>query len=399
MTRQTLRGDGEVQVYSDDVGRYSAGVKAPMFDEKEVEKATINAMHSNTRPPRDFIRRLVSTLCVFVSLGSLSLMLGSPILRAGELDEVIDRIAPETKKWASVCRVIDGPDGPEFEWAHYRDSKDSVSFWPASTIKVYTAIAMLELTNELELPLQCGVIFESQRDGRWFIDSARSVQEMISEVFRRSSNEDYTLLLRGVGIDRINTHFLIPERGFPHSALMRGYVLHHPCLYKREDPQRITFVTPDGRQVQREHTWSGVSYSQQRGATVISETTGNCTSTFELTDCLRRLFYHDDISPQEQFRLSKTQRDFLIEGGDGWTGLRNRHAGAFAWDDAIEEVFPDAKHYHKGGQISNYTLDTAYIHDEKSGHRFFLTVAANSGNPETVREMAKAIAQQIVTQP
>lgn len=356
------------------------------------------AMRSAKLPSLRCDTCLETSLRVLIGLGSLVLTLGASISIAGELEDVIDPIAPETKKWASVCRVIDGPDGPEFKWAHYQDSADAIDFWPASTIKVYTAIAMLELTNELELPLQCGVIFESQRDGRWFLDSARSVQEMISEVFRRSSNEDYTLLLRAVGIDGINTRFLIPERGFPHSALMRGYVLHHPCLYKREDPQRVTFVTPDGRRVLREHTWSGVSYSQQRGATIISETTGNCTSTFELTDCLRRLFFHDDIVPEDRFQLSKEQREFLVEGGDGWTGLRNRHAGAFAWDDAIDAVFPNAKHYHKGGQISNYTLDTAYVDDVESGHRFFLTVAANSGNPDAVREMAKAIALSIAAE-
>ena len=33
---------------------------------------------------------------------------------------------------------------------------------------------------------------------------------MLSETFRRSSNEDYTLLLRMVGLDRLNSRFLIP---------------------------------------------------------------------------------------------------------------------------------------------------------------------------------------------
>ena len=43
-----------------------------------------------------------------------------------------------------------------------------------------------------------------------------------------------------VGIDRINTNLLTKNRGFPRSALMRGYVRHRPYLYVPNEPQRIT---------------------------------------------------------------------------------------------------------------------------------------------------------------
>ncbi len=313
----------------------------------------------------------------------------------GELDVLLDPISPEVEKWASVCRVVETPEGPEFHWEHYREKADAVDFWPASTIKVYTAIAALEALNEAGLPLDTTVIFESRRDERWRLDSSRTLREMISEIFRRSSNEDYTLLLRMVGVDRINTEFLVPQRGFPHSALMRGYVRHHPYVYLREEPQRITLRAQDGREAKFEHTWSGTSYSQKRGATIISATTGNCTSTRELTDCLRRLFFHDHLPEAERFRLTPEQIKLLCEGGDGWTGLRTQEAGPFAWKDAAETVFPKAAYYHKAGSISNYTLDAAYLNDSESGTRFFLTVAANSGEPDTVRAMSRAIAEWV----
>jgi hypothetical protein len=41
------------------------------------------------------------------------------------------------------------------------------------------------------------------------LDYARTMPEMLSEVFLRSCGVDYTLLLRLVGIDRINTELLI----------------------------------------------------------------------------------------------------------------------------------------------------------------------------------------------
>lgn len=206
------------------------------------------------------------------------------------------------------------------------------------------------------------------------------MREMVSEVFRISSNEDYTLLLRFVGIDRINTKFLIPERGFPHSALMRGYVSHRPVVYISQEPQRITLYAGQAKPVRLDHRWSGVSYSQPRGATIISDTTGNCTSTRELADCLRRLVFHSVLSQSQRFGLTDEQAKFVVEGGDGLTGLENRNADAYAWQGA-GEVFPQARCYHKSGVISTYTLDVAYLDDTVSGKRFILALAAESGKP------------------
>ena len=82
------------------------------------------------------------------------------------------------------------------------------------------------------LPLDVTVEFEHQTpDGKWVMDCARTMREMLSETFLRSSNEDYTLLLRMTGRDHINSKFLIPERGFKKSALMRGYVTRRPYVY------------------------------------------------------------------------------------------------------------------------------------------------------------------------
>ena len=58
-------------------------------------------------------------------------------------------------------------------------------------------------------------------------------------------------------------------------------------------------------------------------------------------------------------------------------------------------MFPEANYYHKGGRISNYTLDTAYIHDSGTNTRFFLTVAAKSGKADTVTAMSLAIAEWV----
>lgn len=329
----------------------------------------------------------VYALCFWFLCGSAS---------ASPLDAIIDPINPEISKWASVFIVKEQAEAVTFDWEHYKQSQEAVDFWPASTIKLYTVLAGLEYLNELGMPTDSSLSFYRQVDDRWRLDTARTMREMISEVFRRSSNEDYTLLLRFLGIDRMNTQFLIPQRGFPRSALMRDYVTYRPIVYENEEPQKILIMSSSGdRMASVEHTWTGISYAEKRGATVLSSTTGNCTSTYELANCVRRLMWHETIPVEERFKLTPEQIDFVRHGGQGLVGFENRLAGAYGWEDSGEAVFPKARFYHKAGLISTYSLDAAYYDDADSGLKFGLAVAAHSGDPTTVKEMAKAICQWI----
>ena len=75
--------------------------------------------------------------------------------------------------------------------------------------------------------------------------------------------------------------------------------------------------------------------------------------------------------------------------------MENREAGAYAWEDAAKDVFPKARFFHKGGLISTYSLDVAYIEDAESDIRFIVALAAESGDPSTVKQMAKKIAEWV----
>lgn len=317
------------------------------------------------------------------------------VMCAGSLDSIVDPIDPNISKWASLIIVKSNDDQPQFEWHHYRNSLEDVNFWPASTIKIYSVVAALEYLNALKRPFDSTLIFERQTENQWHLDTARTMREMISEVFRRSSNEDYTLLLRFVGIDRMNTKFLIPEKGFPHSALMRDYVVHRPIVYVNSEPQRIRIISSDHSSKTIEHFWSGTSYAEQRGATIISAKTGNCTSTAELAECLRRIMFHESLPESERYQLTLEQIDFIRHGADGLYGLENKEAGPYAWEGDLQKIFPKAHYFHKAGMISNYTLDVAYIEDENSNTRFILSLAANTGKGDTVRKMAGALAQWV----
>lgn len=302
------------------------------------------------------------------------------------LDTAIDSIAPGIDKWATVCVLKTDADGkPGFEWLEYRDTGRKTNFWPASTVKLYTAVAVCELLQTQKMSLDTTATFSHAVNETWQTDCARTVREMLSEVFRRSSNEDYTLLLRICGIDGINTGFLTPERGFASTALMRGYVADRPWTYGQREKQRV--VLRDGEKGPPflvEHLWSGRDYSAERGATVLFAENGNVTSTRELCDCLRRVLFHPELPEGERFRISEEQALFLREGSaGGFHGLETKigKEGPTVWQKASAQAFPQARHFQKSGLISNYALDLCCIDDRANGGPCFLLCAAlNAGH-------------------
>lgn len=334
-------------------------------------------------------------------LATLSAAHADPVL-----DEALDAIAPDIPKWATVCLVHDRKDGPTFEWHDYRDTGTRSDFWPASTIKLFTAVAALEKAHTLGLPLNTTVQFEHEQSGTWRLDCARTLPEMLSEVFRRSSNEDYTLLLRVCGIDWLNGTFLTPERGFQNSALMRGYVRERPWTYIREEAQRLRFFPAESATPHsEEHRWSGRSWSEERGCTVIDAQTGNVTTPHDLANCLRRLLFHRQLDAKERFRLPDASVDFLLHGGDGFTGLETRHpdSGPYAWK-GLEKLFPKARFYHKCGVISDHALEVACLDDRAQGGPCFILVpvvrAGHASQPvrgeELVAQMSEAIGRWVL---
>ncbi len=335
-------------------------------------------------------------------------LLLTSILRADPaLDSVLNAVAPGTPKWATVCIIREQDGKPEFEWHDYQDTGTRTDFWPASTIKLYTAIAALERLGEQGFTLNTTVQFEHEEKDGWHLDCARTVPEMLSEVFRRSSNEDYTLLLRLCGIDWLNEKFLTPERDFKQSALMRGYVKERPWAYIREEPQRLRLTSADGRKSSTlEHHWLGHSWSAERGCSVIDAKTGNVTTPRDLANCLRRLLFHEQIPVEERFKLGAEEIHFLLHGGRGFTGLETHHpdSGPSAWTQALETIYPKALFYHKCGLISDHALEVACVDDRKNGGPCFILVpviqAGSSTKPVAgdalIGQMSQAIGQWVL---
>jgi hypothetical protein len=323
--------------------------------------------------------------------------------RDASLDAAVDRIAPDVAKHVTVIIADESIQGLTFGTKHYRGQEQATNFWPASTIKVYPVIAALEALHARGLPLDVTVSFEHREaDGTWRLDCARTMREMLSEVFRRSSNEDYTLLLRMVGLDALNGSFLVPGRGFARSALMRGYVTKRPWRYDRAEEQRITVTPREGVAQSWTHRWAGHSWSAERGATIIDAQTGNCTTTHDLARSLQRLVFHEHMPESERYQMSAEMLDFLRFGGAGLVGLETKDpdSGPYAWEQSGSVLYPKARFFHKCGLISNYALSLACVDDRAQSKRgIVLAASINSGDEKLIRALCRVILEWAQSQP
>jgi hypothetical protein len=173
------------------------------------------------------------------------------------------------------------------------------------------------------------------------------------------------------------------------------------------EAQRITLRAADGRATTFEHAWSGRSYAEERGCTIIDKRTGNVTSPRELGECLRRVLFDEHLPAADRYRLTPDQLAFLRHGGAGLTGLENKgkDSSPSAWDNGFNVMFPQARFYHKCGVISRYALEVACVDDTAASGKRFIAVPVIAAGEDTkpvdgeklIGEMSRAIGEWVKT--
>ncbi len=320
-----------------------------------------------------------------------------PLPEFPQLDTVVDLARGERAAWAHLIYVDESGPAPRFGHHGYGDTSERVDFWPASTIKIYTATAALVLLSEQGFSIDAEATFLRETNGRWVEDLRIPVREMIAQTFNCSSNETYTLLLRLGGIDWLNQRFFTPARGFERTALMRGYVTQdaRPHAYRLGEAQRIV-LREAGREWVREHAWSGRSYANEVGCVVYNGTgTGNCTSPRDLAEHLRRLIYHEDIPAAERFAIDEDALEWYRRGGPELV-LNNDSpdCGGPGWQ-GVSRVFPQAEFFHKGGLVQEYRLDLHAVRDAEAA--YILAVAIDHGVDWPIARLSEEIARMVRT--
>lgn len=310
--------------------------------------------------------------------------------RLAELLEARGFSPPERFK-ALVGEVRVRPDGsPVTEWFDWRGtSDDRDDWWPASTVKLYAAIAALERVRAMGYPPSAWLTYHYEDD--------EPVRMRLADLVRLaivpSNNQAFNRLVELAGFDWLHSRFFTRENGLGSTVFLRAYSA------RIRDPEtghgvnrfspRITIEHGGRRQVLEAREGTGRHECPNQG---------NCTTLRELAESIRRVMLHEHLPPAERFDLGPRELELLREA---LVAPRREHGQRLV--DAVQEGFGEGvplRVYHKPGYAYRWASDVMFVHRTDTDQRFIIAAAAWPGRrvlDDPLRHLAAILASGRLT--
>jgi|GEM_PF-409110 len=308
-------------------------------------------------------------------------------------DKVVDWHRGTVDTWATLVYAKPHQKQFLFKRYSYKNTGDKHNFWPASTIKIYATTAALVLLKQYGLSLDTSATFYRKSGSGWTKDTTQTFRKMITDTITCSSNTYFTLLLRFAGADWLNKQFFTKANGFSKTSLMRGYSGSRPWYYGLSEPQRI--VLKDGTtSIERTHTWSKTRYSDQVKCSISNASgTANCSTLEDMTEHMRRLFFHEYIPTVQRFNVRQSDLNWYRYGTPKQPIFASKCSPTGR--NASKKVFPKSTYYHKPGSVNSYKLDTFYLADKASNTHFLMSMATRSSSKQTLEKLIEEVARMV----
>lgn len=303
---------------------------------------------------------------------SLALLLALPATALGQAAEVDEtRLAellqargfePPKKFKALVGKVrlpADGP--PTMDWYDWRGtSDDRDDWWPASSVKIYAAVAALERARALGFSPEAWVTYHyDERPSLWGQD-AEPVKGRLSHLVHgaivASNNRAFNRLVELVGFDRLNDEFFTTRNGLGRTTFLRAYfaMLDDPQTGhgdNRYSPRITLAYRGDSRELPARK-------GDRRGHECPDQ--GNCTTLRELAEHIRRVMLHDRLPEAQRYDLDDAELELLREALEA---PRKEHGQLLV--EAVQAGFGEdvpLRIYHKPGYAYRWSSDVMFIH-------------------------------------
>ena len=286
--------------------------------------------------------------------------------------------APETFK-AIIIEILPGPDGmPRYypmDFAGTATVRDN--WWPASTVKLYAAVAALERLRALGFdPTKASVTYDYE-DGPF----TQSFEEILRRAITDSKNPEFDRLVDIVGAARLNRRFLTDKNGIRDTVMLRCYSgrTMNPetghCSNRVSPSLRIT-------QGKKETALPIRTFSD----TLKCENEGNCTTLADLTEVMRRVMMHESIPKAERFKLGDKELKLLRSALKG-THARGGVADGlrFAFKERPIEIF------HKAGYADHWFSDNVFLKIGDTKEQWIIGMADRPGR-EALDEVSRIVA-------
>lgn len=309
------------------------------------------------------LRILAVTLVLASANGARAQEIDSERLPA--LLEARGFVPPEGFK-ALVIRIDREGDGPfrtrYYDWRGTADDRED--WWPASSIKLFAAVAALERIAELGFPLRAQLTYHYESEGEPD-EVTRRFDRIVHQAIGQSSNPDFDMLVELVGFDDLNRRFFVPRNGIRSTVFLRGY-----SNRDRDPVTRVNSARPSPRITLRHGRREHVIEARTGTGNYDCPEEGNCTTLLDLAEVMRRVMLHEELPRRERFRL----------GPDALECLRS--AMAIARGRRLAEIFPETfgeipvTVHHKPGFALRWISDTLFIHRTDTNERWIVAMAA-----------------------
>lgn len=286
-------------------------------------------------------------------------------------------------------------------------------FYPASTVKLPTAILALEKINDLHLagltkdtPLRIDSAFEKQTSVSTDTSAANglpSIAQYIKKILLTSDNDAQNRLFEFVGRAELNAK--LKKHGAKNSRIVNRLAIGDKGIWaKHTNP--ITFYNDNGIVYQQEaqydpkdydiklaHTIQGKAYMNDKDEIIHEPWSFEGLNAYPLEDqqlILRKLLFPEAFHAHERFNLHREDYTFLYDYMSRYPFESDfpKYDSTEFWPTYSKllyygrekniELNPNMRIFNKYGDSYGYNIDNAYIVDFEHGVEFLLAVVVQS---------------------
>ncbi|HEX3384655.1 MAG TPA: serine hydrolase, partial [Mucilaginibacter sp.] len=305
---------------------------------------------------------------------------------------------------------------PHFRSYSYRLNANHY-FYPASTVKLPTAIFALEKLNELNikgLTAKSTMITDSAFAGQTKVthdSSSRnnlpSIGNYIKKILLVSDNDAYNRLYEFVGREEINQK--LKKYGLNGTRIVgrlaigdKGESTKHTNPIDFYDGKKLVYHKPalyDANEypTHPEHMIMGKGYLDKNDKLVMEPFDFSHNNIYPLADqqmVLKRLLFPETFPKEQRFNLTDDQYKFIYKYMSMWPTESHHPTYSppdyypayckwlFYGGDSLAVINPHIRIFNKIGDSYGYDIDNAYIVDFKNKVEFMLSAVVQSNDNE-----------------
>ena len=277
---------------------------------------------------------------------------------------------PEGFKALVVVLPKRGAAGPARAYDWHGTSADRDNWWPASSVKLFAAVAALETTHRLGFGPRTQVTYEYPEG-----PVTLRLDRIVKDALIPSNNLAYDRLIEIAGFDALHRQFFTKQHGFQNTVLLRAYggrikdPVTQSGINLNSPPITLSFGKKQKQLPERNGKRRGECPEQ-----------GNCTSLAELAETLRRVMLHDELPEAERFDLGEAELELLHSAlGSPRPRGENIVDGLRAGFGAIHGAGRELRMHHKAGFALKWMSDAVLVEEIASGQRYLVALAGYPG--------------------